>query len=94
MYIYVCDKDPDWSNALEKTGVDWRRARRGARQGFDAAELSGWWWESHSMLPSIRPHIFRANDNRHNVFGDQTKPIVVSSARRKILSNQKEPQSL
>lgn len=36
------------------------------------------------MLPSVRPHIFRANDNRHNVFGDQTKPIVVLHKEQQI----------
>lgn len=30
VYIYECDGDPDWSNALEKTGLDWKRSKRGA----------------------------------------------------------------
>jgi hypothetical protein len=57
---------------------------KGGRQGFGAAQLSGWWWEGHSMLPSVRPHIFRANDNRHNVFSDPAKPIVVLHKEQQI----------
>lgn len=30
VYIYECDGDPDWSNALEQTGLDWKRSERGA----------------------------------------------------------------